>query len=433
MATSQATMSDAELAQHRKRQRLISALMCLRARRLSAEMQFELDIEVETSISSEIEQRLNSNEFIVAAIMASSLSKVNRRRWVFERNERWFEDTLPQLGEFHFKQTFRVSPTTFRYLVESLPTLERENTEMRDAITPEKRVAVGLYRLCSTAEDRTIGHLFGIGRSTVNTIFKELCDAVIMHLEGQWLCMVRPHEMPQHMREFYAASGFPHAVGALDGCHFPVSPPKQHAAVYYNYKGWYSIILLALVDHLYRFRYINLGSPGRCHDAHVYGRSRLCALVDGEYFRSPVTTIEETPVAPVILCDQAFPLTTNLLKPFPNPPKETPQAMFNYNLSRTTRVVENAFGRLKARFRFVMKRMECRLPTAKRAIRAACILHNVCEALKDNVEHEWEREARMVDAKYGQPSHSTSVSTDRGHEVRNALMNYFWRRSPHVP
>ncbi|XP_064465442.1 uncharacterized protein LOC135376958 [Ornithodoros turicata] len=354
MATSQATMSDAELAQHRKRQRLISAAMCLRARRLSAGMQFELDIEVETSISSEIEQRLNSNEFIVAAIMASSLSKAHRRR----------------------------------YLVESLPTLERENTEMRDAITPEKRVAVGLYRLCSTAEDRTIGHLFGIGRSTVNTIFKEFCDAVIMHLEGQWLCMVRPHEMPQHMREFHAASGFPHAVGALDGCHFPVSPPKQHAADYYNYKGWYSIILLALVDHLYRFRYINLGSPGRCHDAHVYGRSRLCALVDGEYFRSHVTTIEETPVAPVILCDQAFPLTTNLLKPFPNPPKETPQAVFNYNLSRTRRVVENAFGRLKARFRFVMKRMECRLPTAKRAIRAACILHNVCEALKDNVEHE---------------------------------------------
>ncbi|KAL3189882.1 hypothetical protein MRX96_020895 [Rhipicephalus microplus] len=85
--------------------------------------------------------------------------------------------------------------------------------------------------------------------------------------------MVTAEEMARHIQEFEAVTGFRQGVGALDGCHFPISPPKEHATDYYNYKGWYSIILLALVDHRYRFRYINVGAPGRCHDSHVFGYS----------------------------------------------------------------------------------------------------------------------------------------------------------------
>ncbi|XP_042148098.1 uncharacterized protein LOC121836876, partial [Ixodes scapularis] len=160
-------------------------------------------------------------------------------RWTFQRNERWFEDTLPHLGEFHFKQAFRVSPATFRFLVELCRCLlERERTNMGEPISLEKRVAVGLYRLCLSAEDRTIAHVFGIGRSIVNMLYKDFCDAVIQKLENVWLRMVRSDEMTAHMREFFGVFGFPHAVGALDGCHFPVSPPKEHATDYHNYKGW---------------------------------------------------------------------------------------------------------------------------------------------------------------------------------------------------
>ncbi|KAH7982267.1 hypothetical protein HPB52_003556 [Rhipicephalus sanguineus] len=98
----------------------------------------------------------------------------------------------------------------------------------------EKRVAIGLYRLCSSAEDRTIAHLFGVGRSTVNVVWRQFSTAVGQQLESQWLCMVRRAGMADHAREFFAVTGFPQAVGALDGCHFPVSPPKKHETGYYN-------------------------------------------------------------------------------------------------------------------------------------------------------------------------------------------------------
>ncbi|CAN8026282.1 unnamed protein product [Ixodes persulcatus] len=152
--------------------------------------------------------------------------------------------------------------------------------------------------------------------------------------------------MAEHIREFQAVCGFPQGIGVLDGCHIPVSPPKEHASDYYNYKGWYSVTLLALVDHKYRFRYINVGSPGRCHDAHVFHQSSLAQVVAGPTFREPTAVIGGTAVPPLILCDQAFPLGPNLMKPFPGSNHSQEQWNFNYHLSRSRRIVDNAFGRL---------------------------------------------------------------------------------------
>ncbi|XP_075733037.1 uncharacterized protein LOC142775489 [Rhipicephalus microplus] len=204
---------------------------------------------------------------------------------------------------------------------------------MRECIVVEKVVAIGLFKLCSVAEDQVVASVFGVGRSMVNGIYKEFCEAIVSVLESDWIKMLSPSEMAEPIREFMAVSDFPQAVGALDGCHFPVSPPQEHVTDYYNYKGWYSIILLVLVNHEYRFRFINVGAPGRCHDSHVYQMSSLSGMVEGPLFKAPVVTIRGVAVPPLVLCDQAFPLTPNLIKPFGHntplsaePPREVKQS-----------------------------------------------------------------------------------------------------------
>ncbi|XP_077485398.1 uncharacterized protein LOC144095595 [Amblyomma americanum] len=122
--------------------------------------------------------------------------------------------------------------------------------------------------------------------------------------------------LTDHISECSAVLDFPQAVGALEGCHFPVSPPKDKATDYYNYKGWHSVILLALVDHKYKFRFVRVVTPGRCHNAYVYEQSNLAEFVESPEFQSPVANISGTPVGPLILCDQAFALTSHLNKPF---------------------------------------------------------------------------------------------------------------------
>ncbi|KAH9382057.1 hypothetical protein HPB48_008529 [Haemaphysalis longicornis] len=101
--------------------------------------------------------------------------------------------TLPQYSEDDFKQQLRVTRGTFRFLVESRrPLLERQETGIRDCIAVKKVVGVGLYKLCSTAEDRSVAHIFGVGRSTVNGIYREFCEAVIAVLEDELLRMMTP-------------------------------------------------------------------------------------------------------------------------------------------------------------------------------------------------------------------------------------------------
>ncbi|KAH7977867.1 hypothetical protein HPB49_003814 [Dermacentor silvarum] len=55
----------------------------------------------------------------------------------------------------------------------------------------------------------------------------------------------------------------------------------------------YSIILLDLVDHkyLFRYEYVNIGSPGRCHDAYVYRQSGLADMAEEPLFQAPTATI----------------------------------------------------------------------------------------------------------------------------------------------
>ncbi|XP_017490881.1 PREDICTED: uncharacterized protein LOC108379074 [Rhagoletis zephyria] len=122
---------------------------------------------------------------------------------------------------------------------------------MRKAIPLEKRVAIALYALGSSAEYRSIANLFGVGKSTVGS------EKINEYVKG------------------FEILGFPQCLGAIDGCHIEIHPSTEDAIDYHNYKGWYSTVLLALVDARCRFIYINVGAPGRCNDSQIYEKSTL--------------------------------------------------------------------------------------------------------------------------------------------------------------
>ena len=67
----------------------------------------------------------------------------------------------------------------------------------------------------------------------------------------------------------------PHAVGAIDGRHVAMKKPKKTGSDFLNYKGFFSLVLLALVDAEYRFLWIDCESSGSSSDAHIFNRSNL--------------------------------------------------------------------------------------------------------------------------------------------------------------
>ncbi|XP_028415306.1 uncharacterized protein LOC114538349 [Dendronephthya gigantea] len=172
---------------------------------------------------------------------------------------------------------------------------------------------------------------------------------------------------------------FDNCLGALDGKHVVIKPPPSSGSYYFNYKHTFSIVLLALVDADYKFTYIDIGTNGRISDGGVFRNSALAqALQYGELnLPDPAPLPNRTMKVPyVIVADDAFPLSQNIMKPFALRSLTKDQRIFNYRLSRARRIVENAFGILANRFRIFMKPIELSTHNVENIVMAACSLHN---------------------------------------------------------
>ena len=146
---------------------------------------------------------------------------------------------------------------------------------MRSAICVEHRVAVTLLCLASCSEYRLLGHLFGIARSTVCVIVHDTCKAIVQVLSPEYIKFPTGTALTEVVEGFKEKCDIMQCAGAIDGSHIPVSPPASNYMDYYNRKGWYSILVQAVVDHRYLFRDINVGWPRSVHDARVFANSAL--------------------------------------------------------------------------------------------------------------------------------------------------------------
>lgn len=178
---------------------------------------------------------------------------------------------------------------------------------------------------------------------------------------------------------------FPHCLGALDGKHVQIKKPPGSGSLYYNYKNFFSIVMLAVVNSDYEFLMVDVGMNGRVSDGGILNNSKFGSLLKTNGLNIPPEEMlpNSDKTAPfVFVGDDAFALSDNLLKPFSQTGITLKQRIFNYRLSRARRIVENAFGILNSKFGIFQRSINLAPEKATTVVLACCYLHNYLRRTK---------------------------------------------------
>ncbi|KAH1165579.1 hypothetical protein KIL84_023138 [Mauremys mutica] len=326
---------------------------------------------------------------------------MGRRFWDRETSTDWWDRIVLQVwDESQWLRNFRMRKGTFLELCDLLsPALKRQDTRMRAALSVQKRVAIALWKLATPDSYRSVANHFGVGKSIVGVAVMQVAHAIVDLLLSKVVTLGNV----QVVIDGFAAMGFPNCGGAIDGTHIPILGPAHQASQYINRKGYFSMVLQALVDHRGRFTNIFVGWPGKVHDARVFRNSCLFRrLQEGSFFLDHKITVGDVEMPTVILGDPAYPLMPWLMKPYTGA-LDSDKELFNYRLSKCRMVVECAFGRLKGRWRSLLTRSDLSETNIPIVIAACCVLHNLCESKGETFMAGWEVEANRLAADYAQP------------------------------
>ena len=154
------------------------------------------------------------------------------------------------------------------------PFIAKKLCRSRNSISEAECLMVTLRYLMTGDSQQTQSFLFRIGKSTISNLLREMCKAIWLALQEQYLNV--PSATSDWLRiakEFQDEWNFPNCIGAIDGKYIMMDCPKNGGSAYYNYKGFHSIVLLAICDAKYCFTFADIGGFGSTNDASVLSNS----------------------------------------------------------------------------------------------------------------------------------------------------------------
>ena len=132
---------------------------------------------------------------------------------------------------------------------------------------------------------KAVAESYRIGFATIRKIIPETCRAIWTELGPDLMALPTPEQWRQHALDYQEEWQFPNCVGAIDGKHVMMEKPANSGSINYNYKGFCSIVLMAVADAKCRFRFISVGSQES--DGGVWGASALGEMLEAQETGAP--------------------------------------------------------------------------------------------------------------------------------------------------
>ena len=252
---------------------------------------------------------------------------------------------------------------------------------VRAPLEPGQKLLITLRYLATGNAYRSMRYELRVPHNTISVVVREVCKAIFAEYRQEAFSLPSTPEEWRAVANGYSTRwNFHHCVVAVDGKHIAIKKPKKSGSLYFNYKGFYSIVLLAIVDSNYCFLWADVGAHGSCSDGGLWNRSSVKRRLEaGTLGLPPPEPIpgDDRDLPFFVIGDDAFPMATYLIKPYPMRLLNPTQRIFNYRLSRARNTVENSFGILANRWRCLLTTLGHPPKNARTIVKATLTLHNV--------------------------------------------------------
>ncbi len=99
-----------------------------------------------------------------------------------------------------------------------------------------------------------------VSTSSIDQFFPEVCEVIILEFRPEVISVSNSAEEWQRIaEEFEAKWNMPHCLGVIGGKHVSIMQLLKSGSLYYNYKNFFSMVLLTIVDANYKFLFIDIG------------------------------------------------------------------------------------------------------------------------------------------------------------------------------
>lgn len=299
---------------------------------------------------------------------------------------------------------------------------------------------------------------YRVGESTAHMIVKETCSIITDVLMPIYMKHPTKEEWTKISSDFLELWNLPNCVGAIDGKHIIIQAPPNSGSMYFNYKKTFSIVLMAACDAQYKFTLFDVGAYGSESEGGIFSRSDFGQSLYAGTLNIPTGTARlpgsDKKVSYYFVGDEAFQMSTHIMRPYPGKFLNEQKRIFNYRLSRARRTIENTFGIFAARWR-IFRRAICANPNVvTQLVLAAMCLHNFLKIKNDEkallqqrycypqfVDRETER--HLIEGEWRQESQDDHIklighvgahrSTREAYAMRDTLSSYFMTAAGEVP
>ncbi|XP_068229751.1 putative nuclease HARBI1 [Palaemon carinicauda] len=110
---------------------------------------------------------------------------------------------------------------------------------------------------------QSMQYSFRVEASTLCKFIPEVCKTTIAVYKDEVLCYFKTEEEWKEVAaRFSSRWNYHNCLGAVDGKHITIKKPPNAGSYYYNYKGFHSIVLMAVADATYKLLYVDVGAKG---------------------------------------------------------------------------------------------------------------------------------------------------------------------------